>query len=381
MTANEQILKKILKKHKIEKINDLQKKTFFPIKEGKNTLIISQTGTGKTLSFLLPMLTRFLEKENSKFLIISPTRELSLQIKNVIFMFKKLNLKMTLLIGGLSYEDQVKELKINNRIIIGTLGRIKEHYEKGWMFNSAEMIILDEIDKLLENNFKKDLEMILSNFNPSTQLVCATATYSDTIKEFLGEREFIHINMIESDIPKLIEHKMIFIPQKCKESGLAKLIELFNDKKIIVFFSSCHKVKLYKKIFDFLEIEVTQIYGEMDQKERFKAVEEYQKTKKMFSTDLMARGIDFDVDIVIHFDLPKKPNVYVHRSGRTGRNNKTGQVYSIVTQYDIDKVIEFEKELNIKIYKEKLNIEELKENQEKLEIYKIKANQNLKEEK
>lgn len=380
MIKIESILKRCLRRNKINELNTLQKNTLESILDRKNTLILSQTGTGKTLSFVIPLLTLYIKNNSSKFLIISPTRELSLQIQKVINMFKSLDLKMTVLIGGYKYDEQVKELSTNSRIIIGTLGRLKEHYERGWIFNDVEMIVLDEVDKLLENNFKSDLDYVLSNFNPETQMVCATATYSNVVSEFLKDKKINTIKMIDFNaVPSVITHKLIFVPQKYKEAGLYELIKRFTDKKVLVFFSSCHKVKLFKRLFDLLNLNITEIYGEMDQKERKAALEEYRKTGKIFSTDLLARGIDFDVDVVVHYDMPNKPCVYVHRSGRTGRNGKDGMVYNIVTQYEINKILNYEEELNIKVIKDEIDLEKLSDKREEIENHKYTTKIELKE--
>ncbi|KCZ77623.1 hypothetical protein H311_01362 [Anncaliia algerae PRA109] len=128
-----------------------------------------------------------------------------------------------------------------------------------------------------------------------------------------------------------------------------------------------------------LNLNTTEIYGEMDQKERKAALEEYRKTGKIFSTDLLARGIDFDVDVVVHYDMPNKPCVYVHRSGRTGRNGKDGMVYNIVTQYEINKILNYEEELNIKVIKDIFDLEKLSDKQEEIENHKYTTKIELKE--
>jgi ATP-dependent RNA helicase DDX55/SPB4 len=301
--------------------------------KSKDVIVQSPTGTGKTLAFLVPMVN-FLYSRASNLstkkvygLVLAPTRELALQLQEVIKMFET-EIVSECFIGGYDLEKDVETLKRNINIVIGTPGRLYElircHKSK---FTSLEFLILDEGDKLLGYGFEGVITRILSCIPRQRRTGLFTATLDDSIKKLskLSLRNPITIQIDEeSMIPQNLTIEYILTKPFNK---LSYLMHLMNNGTCLVFFSTCAQVDyFYGLTIAFGCKSVMKIHGRMSQEERKGIYEAFtDKGGVLFCTDLASRGIDFKmVGTVIHFDVPTDPMTFIHRSGRTARNGASG---------------------------------------------------------
>ena len=328
LNINSEILSK-LNENNFYEMTSVQQNTIPVFLSNKDVIVQSQTGSGKTLSYLIPILSNIsLESKNIQSLIIVPTRELGNQIKDVISMF---NVNSEVFIGGSDIEEDYKKLETS--ICIGTPGRLLEILQnKRKEFLKVKYLILDESDKLLDQGFESKLLSIIK-FLPKSRI---TSLFSATVNEAVNRLSIHFLNnpvfiKITENIPDKLDLKYIAISPSLKYNLLLKII--FSNKRSIVFFSTCNQVnffyeltKTYIKSND-INIETHKIHGKMNQSDRNITYDEYNKTDGiLFCTDVAARGIDFkNINVVVHFDIPKDYANIVHRSGRTARNGLSGE--------------------------------------------------------
>lgn len=378
-------LVEILNKHNFHKMTEIQQKTLPDALAKRDIIGISKTGSGKTLSFLIPILNSLIRKNVSfHSLILIPTRELALQINNLLLdLGDDLGLRTSLLIGGEDFNIQKMSLNRNPHVLIGTPGRVAEH---NIQLKSLRFIVLDETDKLLENNFKNDILSVfkkllkeknltkeqISKKNFQTFLFSATlkSEFDNFINEILFEPKIVELqNKIE------IDEKFIFIPYKYKIIYLIKLIKKFTPESCIVFTNSSTKTRIISECLKAANIQNQFLYGDLDFSKRKGAILSFRKGDFpiLVSTDVASRGLDIpQVDLIINFDICDS-ETYTHRIGRTSRNEKIGSAISLVSQYEIISFQKIEFELNRKI--EDIMAEDVTESEHELvDVYdKVKA--------
>lgn len=368
------VLHQILRKNKITAFTEIQEMAIPSISVHKNVLVLSHTGTGKTLVFVLAILENFIRNSDFGSLVIVPTRELCLQVFKVFEMFIELGFSIVHVFGGTDMAEEELLLHRKPNFIVATPGRMAAHLRKGFCISEVNFFVVDEIDKLLEMAFYEDLAYIRSCLVKNQWNILLSATNTDLVKDYIssGNQAFISIKASgKAAIPLKIEHKLLLTPLKAKELHLVYALEHFQHDSVIVFFSSCSKVSAFHRIFKALGTQVSILHGDMKQAERIRSLEEFSKTRKMLATDLVSRGLDLDVTLVINYDLPTGEHVYVHRTGRTGRAGKSGVILNIVTQYDIEKVYCLEKSLDIRLEKIFINRQDVLKLGEALESAKF----------
>ena len=388
---------------------------------GHDIFVNSETGSGKTACFLLPIVQRIIlsrnNKENKKknnknnddniiqnqALIIVPTRELALQCNEMLTKFLKyIDLNYIFLCGGLSVENQLNQMK--NKIpdiIITTPGRLLDliYNNKNLSLEHVNILVLDEADKLLELGFKdaifEILELIKKNRNRQTLLF--SATLNPKLLD-LGEHALnnpIKIKIAQSAIltnlsQSIIRIKFTNLTENIYEKRMAYLITIINKKKLnrtIIFFNTkqdCHKCILYFKKFGINSC--TELHGNITQTERIKSLEEFQKgnVKFLMATDIAGRGIDIEkVKCVINFQMPLIGERYIHRVGRTARKGYVGEAITICDDKErllIKKIFKKEK-VDISLKPIKVNNEEIKDMYKKIMKIKDEIDENILEEK
>lgn len=333
------IISNLLKKG-FEKPTEIQDKSIEAILAGHDLLGLAQTGTGKTGAFLIPMIHNLLhQKPLFQILIVSPTRELALQIEQE---FKEigsgLNLYSHTLIGGTSVEKDVTKLKRPTHLIIGTPGRIGDMVrQKALDVNRFTILVLDEFDRLLDMGFSKEIQRLVGGMRNRKQTILFSATedrsQQSLIQSILKNPVEVKLNQgnasgdhIEQDIikVKLGENKM---------DVLLNLIRNTEFEKVLVFAETKHWVKKVCSQLKRAGIRVDEIHGNKSQNYRIKALESFRnrKIQVLVATDVAARGLDImDVSHVINFQQPKNMSSYVHRIGRTGRAGKAGKAFTFV---------------------------------------------------
>jgi superfamily II DNA/RNA helicase len=315
--------------------------------EGRDVVGIAQTGTGKTASFVLPLLT-MLEKGRARArmprsLILEPTRELAAQVAEAIeTLGAQHKLTVALLIGGVSFDDQERKLERGADILIATPGRLLDHFGRGKLLLSAvDYLVIDEADRMLDMGFIPDIERICKLLPPSRQTLFFSATMPPEIQkltdQFLRNPEQIRVAPPATTVP-LITQKLKFSPadSKTKRHVLRELIrnEAGTVKNAIIF---CNRKKDVSVLFKSLikhGFNAGALHGDLDQRQRMATLEAFRKGDITFlaASDVAARGLDIpEVSHIFNFDVPISPEDYIHRIGRTGRAGREGYTAMIVT--------------------------------------------------
>jgi ATP-dependent RNA helicase CshB len=363
----------------------------------KDVIAQSKTGTGKTLSYVLPLLQINLKKKNP-ILIIAPTKELARQIYDeVVFFSSNLDFKTILLTGGEEQEKQESKIKDGFDIIIGVTGRIIKLSENGSLkLTMMKKMVLDEADFLIDLGFIKDIEKIAELAKNVNQRMVFSATLSEKTKKVLdvmnNQKDTIRIDA-KNVVPENIEN--YFIPQGDDERDkiLINIIKNINPYLCLVFVRTKKESNWLYKILKEEGFIVDCLNGDLAPSQRKKAIENFKnaKTQYLIATDLASRGLDVDgVNYIINYNLPLNELDYLHRAGRTGRMNDKGIVYTICNELDEGYLKKYSANLEfelkpVKITKDgivsynnyigvkaRYNIEEMKKN-EKIKQYKKTA--------
>ncbi|WP_435416196.1 DEAD/DEAH box helicase [Polaribacter aestuariivivens] len=321
----------------------VQQKTIPLVLEKKNVIVSANTGTGKTAAFALPIIhllmnneVKEVEKKKIKSLIITPTRELAIQIfENFNSFSKYTDLKTTAVYGGVSLEPQKEILAEGVDILIATPGRLIDLQMQGNInLNSVEIFVLDEADLMLDMGFIKDIKKIEALCPKNKQTLLFSATIPDSITELankvLKNPVTVEINP-EETTAKNVGQLLYYLPKKNKTDLCLHLLRNTINGRIIIFRRTKFGVDKLEQTLLKNGYKVASIHGDKTQAVRNKAIEDFKDKKAhiLISTDVAARGIDItNVDAIINFDIPNVAETYVHRIGRTGRAGKSGIAFS-----------------------------------------------------
>ena len=298
---------------------------------GQDVIGIANTGTGKTIAFALPALQRLIGDPASRVLIMAPTRELAQQIEDECRAIAKgSGLFGALLIGGAAMGPQLRDLRANPRIIIGTPGRIKDHIERGSLtVNDIDTVVLDEVDRMLDMGFVNDMREILSQLAPQRQSLFFSATIDPKVNQIIEEfsNEPVMISVKTGDTSdSVVQNVVTYAPGQQK---IEKLHDILVDREIkaLVFDDTQRSVERLSKELGERGFNVDAIHGGKSQGQRQRALKRFVKNEVtvLVATDVAARGIDVsDVTHVINYSTPKSYSDYVHRIGRAGRAGRKG---------------------------------------------------------
>ncbi|KAI5148961.1 ATP-dependent RNA helicase DDX47/RRP3 [Enteropsectra breve] len=334
----------LLRKNELERMTEIQEKTIKMAIAGQDVIGVSKTGTGKTLSFIIPLVSQILKTKKTFYgMILAPTRELAQQIAEVVKMFESLEIRHALLVGGEPLTPQVNMINSKPHIIIGTPGRIIKHIEKTKNFRIEKIrkIVFDEADRFFENDFITELEVLYKKLKCKNQVLMYTATITEKVerlaKLFMRDPKIVDVTSGNSAL-ELLDEKIVFVPEQNKAPVLLSILKESAGVKAIVFVGMC---TMTEKISEFLKaygVAVFALNGNMSQPTRESTLAEYRNSADgiLVSTDLAGRGLDIpEVDMVINYDLPQTSKNYTHRIGRTARAGKHGRAVNIISQYDI----------------------------------------------
>ncbi|MCY6960038.1 DEAD/DEAH box helicase [Clostridium brassicae] len=355
-----------LKKEGIIKPTDIQIKTIPLALENKDIIGQSETGSGKTLAYLLPIFQKInSEKREMQSIILAPTHELVMQIDKQIKLLSQnsgMNITSTTIIGEVNVKRQIDKLKEKPHIIVGSTGRILQLIKKKKISaHTIKTIVIDEGDKLLDQNNLNVVKDIIKTTMRDRQLMVFSATINEkTIniaKNLMKESEVIRIkenNLINPNIT----HMYLTGEQRDKIVILRKLIAALNPKKAIVFINKSEEIQLTTEKLQYHNIKAYGIYGSSSKEERKKALEGFRngKFQLLIASDIAARGLDVKgVTHIFSLDLPEDSMEYLHRAGRTGRSGILGTSISIVTEKELLLIKKYEKDFAIKIEEKKLS--------------------------
>lgn len=314
------------------------------ILEGFDLLAGSQTGTGKTAGFGLPLLQNLMKNFKAlpvsltKALILTPTRELAMQVEESIREFgKHLPLKSAVIFGGVNIETQIKKMRKGVDIIVATPGRLLDLIGQNEIsLSHIEILVLDEADRMLDMGFIVDIRRILKLLPKKRQNLLFSATFSNEIKslanDLLNAPKLIEATRSNSTV-EAITQVIHPVDSKRKKELLSLLIKTNNWEQVLVFMRTKHGANRLAMQLEADGITAAPIHGNKSQGARTKALEDFKKgtVRVLVATDIAARGLDIDqLPHVVNFDLPNVPEDYVHRIGRTGRAGNTGEAVSLV---------------------------------------------------
>ncbi len=345
---------------------EVQKKIIPLISEGKNIMFQSETGTGKTFAYLLPLLSRLNSTENrmARLMIASPTYELASQIK--VQVQKISGIKCALLIGGAPISRQIELLKEKPEIVIGGPARLLEliHLKK-LKADGIETLVLDEADRLLSPELRDSTKGLMERLPKSVQLIGNSATVSKYTREILqkarngilnDEKEnvilFVALPM-ENVLRKQISHWAIFSERRDKIDTLRSFINAEKPKKLLVFTSKSDQIENIASKLRFKKIDCETLCGKTNKVDRKSAIDRFRsgKTKILITTDLASRGLDIEgITHVVQMDLPEKEDFFIHRAGRTARAGATGINCVIGDAWEMENYARLEKKLKITVF-------------------------------
>jgi len=336
----------ILAKLQIETLNPMQVEAVGVIKKNANTILLSPTGTGKTLAFSLPLL-EMLDSENKEVqaLILVPSRELAIQIEQVIRSMGS-GYKVNAVYGGRPMSKDKIELKHIPAILIGTPGRISDHFANDRFSKDAiKTLILDEFDKSLEVGFEYEMRNIINQLKTLDKRILTSATQGVEIPDFVDLKNARTINYLKGKRTSQLNFKTVISPNKNKLKTLLNLVQHIGNEPGIVF---CNLKDSITQLSSFLEenkISHACFSGGMEQKDRERALIKFRNgtCQLLIATDLAARGIDVpEMKFIIHYELPKHEEEFIHRNGRTARVNEKGTAY--ILKWENERVPDFIKE-------------------------------------
>ena len=312
------------------------------ILSGGDVIGQSQTGTGKTAAFAIPMVEMLQPQKSKKpkAIVLAPTRELALQISEEIRKFAKYKegIRVVSIYGGAPISKQIIELKGNNTIIVGTPGRILDHIaRKTLKLDECKLLVLDEADEMLNMGFREDIEAVMNHLKDEHQTVLFSATMPKPIVDIthLYQKNPIFIKTPQSEVAaSKIEQFYYEVNQTNKKAALLQLMQVYNYSLAMIF---CNTKKMVDDLCSDLVSKgyaAAAIHGDMKQEMRLAVLDKFKQRKIniLIATDVAARGIDVDsMDIVFNYDYPQEDEYYIHRIGRTGRAGKDGIAVTLLT--------------------------------------------------
>lgn len=347
----------ILSKLDISTPSLIQQKTIPEVLQNKNVVFESETGTGKTFAYLLPLIQNLenCKSNEDKIIILAPTYELASQIK--LTASQVTSLKASLFIGGTPIKRQIEVLKDKPQIIIGNPSRILEliHLKK-LKTSNVRALVLDEADRLVSVEIADETKKLISTIPCDAQFIACTATLNQNTKHTL-KGLFSNLSEIilpkEDILSKKITHYALFAESRDKISTLKSFILAENPEKVLVFTSRADQVENIAQKLQYKKVDCMTLHAKTDKKERKAAIDRFRngKCRILITSDLASRGLDIPgITHIVQMDLPSNEDFFVHRSGRTARAGKSGINVVIGDEYEMRKYAALEKKLGLKVY-------------------------------
>ncbi|MGB0648058.1 MAG: DEAD/DEAH box helicase, partial [Bradymonadia bacterium] len=312
------------------------------VASGRDVMVQSQTGTGKTAAFGIPVLEAIEPSRGIKALVLCPTRELAKQVSEELDRIGKLKQVRTIPVyGGASIEKQVAEMKFAH-VVAGTPGRVLDHLKRGTLdLSGLQLLVLDEADEMLSMGFARELEEIMSFVPKARQTLLFSATIPPDIKRYakryMNEPEFL--SLIEENVASDdVTHQYFMVSGVGRPNDLLKVIRMEDPKSAIIFGNTRKDTELVAKYLQKHDIDAEYLNSDLSQKERERIMKRMKEKSLRFlvATDIAARGIDISqLSHVINYVLPESPEVYIHRTGRTGRAGVKGTALSLIGPREI----------------------------------------------
>jgi ATP-dependent RNA helicase DDX47/RRP3 len=317
--------------------------------QGRDIIGLAETGSGKTAAFCIPLLQGLLEKPPARggpaALILAPTRELALQIVNVVQgLGQAMGVTTACIVGGVDRTAQALALGRHPHVVVATPGRLLDHLRetKGFHVRHVRYLVLDEADRMLSLDFEQELHAILDELTHARQTFLFSATMTSQVAKLqrasLQNPVRIQVST-KFQTPVQLIQSYLFIPAKYKDCYLTYLVNELAGQSILIFGATCHHVQRLALLLRHLGFPAVCLHGQMAQHQRWGALQSFSAGQRtiLVCTDVASRGLDLPhVDVVINYDLPGHGKEYIHRVGRTARAGQSGQAIAIVTQYDVE---------------------------------------------
>ncbi|KAF5211418.1 putative ATP-dependent RNA helicase [Clavispora lusitaniae] len=357
---------------KINSPTSIQKACIPEILKGKDCIGGAKTGSGKTIAFAAPMLTKWSEDPMGIYgLVLTPTRELAMQIaEQFAALGAQMNIRLSVIVGGEDIVKQALELQKRPHFVVATPGRLADHIlnsgeETIKGLRSVKYLVLDEADRVLSNSFSKDLQRCLSVLPDASkrQTLLFTATVTDAVRSLKNKPTpegklpvFMHeVETVDKvAIPSTLSLYYVFVPSYVKEAYLHTILSLekYATVNVIIFVNRTRTAELLRRTLRKLDFRVASLHSEMPQSERTSSLHRFkaQAARILIATDVASRGLDIPtVELVINYDLPADPDDFIHRVGRTARAGRKGDSVSIVAERDVERVHAIEERANKKM--------------------------------
>jgi len=337
--------------------------------QGVDLMAGAQTGTGKTAAFALPLLQKLLPlaststspaKHPVRALILTPTRELAIQVEESIKVYaKNTALRSLVVFGGIDIKTQTPHLKTGIEVLVATPGRLLDHVEqKTLSLNQVQILVLDEADRMLDMGFMPDLKRILALLPKQRQNMMFSATFSNEIKkladDFLTNPTLVEVARSNATAENVTQ-KVYLLEQAKKQAFLTQLLKNEAANQVIIFTKTKLTASKLSRTLQKEGIAADAIHGDKSQQERITALDAFKQGKvtALVATDVAARGLDIsDLPMVINYEIPSAPEDYVHRIGRTGRAGASGIAISLVCEDEEKYLLEIEKLIKKSISRE-----------------------------
>ncbi len=364
-------LARLLYKNGIKTPTEIQRAAIPAIFKGRDIVGRSETGTGKTLAYLLPVMQRVrTDTENTQVLIMTPTRELAKQVFQVAGTFAKdMNIDVTDVIGGRTIENQIQKLKRDPHIVIGTPGRLLDHLKRRTLdISNARIVVLDEADQMLAAGFREDIDALIDAMPKKRQVLLFSATMTEEAKKLSHKymKSAFTIDVSEKVVASTVEQRVYETTKTRKLALLIRHLNSMNPYMALVFCNTREGAhELAGELQGNTDFVVDEIHGDMTQGQRNQVIREFAKAKIqiLVASDIAARGIDVEgVTHVFNYDIPRNLEYYIHRIGRTGRAGTNGISITYATPEDGSLLRRLEKSIRETItkYDEKGNIRHIK---------------------
>ncbi|MDX1294828.1 MAG: DEAD/DEAH box helicase [Sulfurimonadaceae bacterium] len=358
-----------LKKNDYATPTPVQEKVIPLVLEGKDVMARAQTGSGKSASFVLPLLQLWTQRKGEgkakiKALVLTPTRELTLQVAQSFKTFSTFlpkQPKVVSIIGGESIGDQIFAVQQGCDIVVATSGRLIDVLSKKQMnLSKLEFLVLDEADKMLDLGFAEELDLILPELPEKRQNLLFSATYPPKMEQIASRITQSAVEVaFEAEAPTVqsIEQRVIMVNRENRGPLLRHLMKTHKWEQVLVFMANKRATDNIAAKFRKYGFEAESFHGDLDQKERNYTLEDFKKKKIriLFTTDLVSRGLHIDdVSCVVNYDLPRSPADYIHRIGRTGRDGKSGTAVSFIDYETQNHFRVIEKRAGIRLVREQV---------------------------
>ena len=347
----------------------IQQKVIPLVLEKKDVVAMAQTGSGKSASFVLPLLEMWSEERDNakkgkiKILVLTPTRELTLQVSQTFKEFAKYLPKkpqIVSLIGGESIGDQLYDIQQGCDVLVATTGRFLDVLKKKQMnLTHLNYLILDEADKMLNLDFTEELDLVIESLPTERQNLLFSATYPPKMLDVVSKimNNPIEVKIEEEQTVQTINQRVIEVNRESRGPLLRHLVKENGWKLVLVFMANKRATDNIAEKFRKYGLKAASFNGDLEQDVRNETLDAFKKAKVniLFATDIAARGLDIDdIDCVINYDLPRSPADYIHRIGRTARAGKSGEAISFIDHETQEHFRLIEKRSDIKLTRESI---------------------------